>query len=74
MDDASRGLVRNLAFDCRECGRQMISLCGELTNDVCGACLVLPGWHVDPSCAELAALLLPDGQPQVGKCARRIGH
>lgn len=45
-------------FDCTECGRHIISLCGPRPaldgSDRCAACLSLPGWYND---AELLRML-----------------
>ena len=39
-------------FDCAECGRHMIVLCGVATK-VCAACHTLPGWHLDPKLRDV---------------------
>ena len=44
-------------FDCRECGRHIISLCDPYRVDLCVMCKAMPGWFHDP---ELARQLDPD--------------
>ncbi len=50
------------AFDCSECGRHIISICGPRPaldgSDRCAACMSMPGWFLDP---ELRRVLDPDG-------------
>lgn len=42
-------------FRCSECRRMIIHVCGPVVPfDLCGACLILPGWFRDP---ELRARL-----------------
>jgi len=44
-------------FDCRECGRFIISLCDPYRTDLCAMCRAIPGWFRDP---DLARQLDPD--------------
>jgi hypothetical protein len=47
-------------FDCTECGRHIIQICGPDPSTrfgLCAACLALPGWYKDP---ELRQRLDPD--------------
>jgi hypothetical protein len=52
-------------FDCCECGRHIIVLCGT-TAPLCAACLMLPGWHRD---TRLRAVIDEDhdGQDPAGR-------
>jgi hypothetical protein len=43
-------------FDCVECGRHIIVICGPPTSK-CAACQSLPGWFDDPA---LARIIDPD--------------
>jgi hypothetical protein len=50
-----------IEFQCTECGRHIIQICGPPPADhfgLCAACLMLPGWHADP---ELRRRLDPEG-------------
>lgn len=47
LDDA-----RAYEFDCNECGRHIIAICGPRLP-TCAACLALPGWFNDPKAARL---------------------
>jgi len=44
-------------FDCRDCGRHIVSLCSPYRLDVCALCISVPGWFSDP---DLARRLDPD--------------
>ena len=44
-------------FDCDQCGRHIVSLCGPEDIKTCAECRTIPGWFRDP---ELAARLDPD--------------
>jgi len=44
-------------FDCRECGRHIVSLCDPYRRDVCALCTAIPGWCFD---LALASRLDPD--------------
>lgn len=44
-------------FDCVECGRHIISIGNPSGNCRCGACISIPGWHLDP---ELRQQIDPD--------------
>ena len=47
-------------FDCAECGRHLIVLCGDRPDPLlCSACLCVPGWLRIPA---FRAVLDPDGQ------------
>jgi predicted RNA-binding Zn-ribbon protein involved in translation (DUF1610 family) len=39
-------------FDCRECGRFIISLCDPYRRDICALCRSVPGWFRDPELAR----------------------
>lgn len=41
-------------FDCCECGRHIVMLCGTLPDPLlCAACLCVPGWYSLPAVARL---------------------
>jgi hypothetical protein len=43
-------------FDCVECGRHIVILCGERPDPkLCAACLMLPGWFRDPRVRSILA-------------------
>lgn len=45
-------------FDCVECGRHIIVLCGTLPDPrLCGACMTMPGWFRYP---DIRAALDPN--------------
>jgi hypothetical protein len=48
-------------FDCVECGRHIIVICGPET-DKCAACISLPGWFLID---EVARIIDPDGSRKV---------
>jgi hypothetical protein len=50
-------------FDCCECGRHILVVCGPISAPLCAACLMLPGWYRD---AALRNLIDPghDGEEQ----------
>jgi predicted RNA-binding Zn-ribbon protein involved in translation (DUF1610 family) len=39
-------------FDCRECGRHIVSLCDPCRVDVCAMSRSMPGWFRDPKLAR----------------------
>lgn len=42
-----------LEFDCCECGRHIIQICGPVYDPpMCAACLMIPGWCHDPVLAR----------------------
>jgi len=47
---------RTQEFDCIECGRHIVMVCGPPTSR-CAACQAMPGWFRDP---ELARIIDPD--------------
>lgn len=45
-------------FDCCECGRHIIIVCGGIPEPpLCAACMMMPGWFSNP---EVRAILDPD--------------
>jgi hypothetical protein len=50
-------------FDCVECGRHIIVICGPET-DKCAACISLPGWFLID---EVARIIDPDYKSREGK-------
>ncbi len=36
-------------FDCTDCGRHIVLICGWPGTRKCGACVVTPGWFRDPT-------------------------
>lgn len=48
-------------FQCCECQRHIIQICGPSDAPaLCAACMMLPGWYMDP---VLCARVDPDWQP-----------
>lgn len=44
-------------FDCIDCGRHIISLCGPAGEVRCASCLAMPNWFLN---LELKRILEPD--------------
>jgi hypothetical protein len=36
-------------FDCTECGQPTILIVGRSEFHLCATCIMLPGWHLDPT-------------------------
>lgn len=46
-------LHADIEFDCAECGRHILQLCGPSMAPLCSLCTMLPGWFQDPEAAKL---------------------
>ena len=40
-------------FDCVDCGRHIILICGTRDTRICAICIALPGWFRDPKLREI---------------------
>lgn len=47
-------------YVCSECGQTVYNALGAPAFDICGECLHMPGWHLDP---RLRAMLGPNLPP-----------